>query len=73
VGLLLLTGVEVAPREEAPHPRHTLPCSLGTAQRYLLVSSSCLSLPCQPEQWRNKVLPQQIQPKERQHRSAGNE
>ena len=33
VGLLLLTAVEVVPREEARHPRHTLPCSLGTAQR----------------------------------------
>src|SRR5262249_42915093 len=29
-------GLGAAPREETPHRRHTLPCSLGTAQRHRL-------------------------------------
>src|SRR5262249_431949 len=43
VGLLLLMGLEAVLREGAPHPRHTLPCSPGTAQRCRLGGSFSFS------------------------------
>src|SRR5262245_32098766 len=42
VGLLLLTGVEGVPREEAPHPRHRLPILPAAQQLRLRVAFSFL-------------------------------